>query len=307
MSFNSILLILDGSAQCVLASELVFQVCRDRKIALNAQYVVDSLGIWEFLNYDLPGLIGSGPYLNAHEAMRRELFSLGQTLTEMYEVRAESAAVVSGIFLDEGNPVREICQRAKDHDLVVVGHKPTGISSATVDRRRVPRYSLVELLAMSIEKPLLIVQERSPVWSTLDVYVDTSREFQNTLNGSFALASMLSANIQVTSCISEQEEFNRPDILYECLDSLRSEYKQVSVQVVCTDARSVKREMESKVNYDSLVVMSSLDNGNNRVDPVGLTVDQIIRYLSVSSLLIWPEHSTFRRSEARLAAVTENE
>src|SRR5271155_3664113 len=123
MSEKSILLGLDGSAQARYAAELAWSMAKIGSMRVDAQHVIDSLASWDFLNFDIAGFIGSGPYFEAHETMRSTLQELGQNLISAYRSIAEQNGVVSEVFLDEGTTIREISQRAKKHDLVVIGQR----------------------------------------------------------------------------------------------------------------------------------------------------------------------------------------
>lgn len=290
MSFGSILLILDGTAQCMKAAEFVWGLSQHKDVRIDAQFVVDSPGIWEFLNYDLPGLIGSGPYLNAHEQIRNEVRSLGETLTDVYKTRAESIGVAGDCFIDEGNPVREICARSRDYDLVVIGNRASGITSIASDRRRTPRYSLPEYLSVNLEKPLLIVQDHRSHWSVIDAYVNPSHEFRYTLEGCFALSLWQTADIHVFSCREDAEDIDGQIKLDEYLEVLRCRYPNTKLYLTQTDVQSVKRSVDSRASSNNLAIISTFEKNGNRYDPVGLSIDQIVRYSASASLLLWPEY-----------------
>lgn len=290
MSVNSVLLVLDGTAQCLKAAEFIWELAQGSVIRVNAQFVVDSPGIWEFLNYDLPGFIGSGPYLNAHENIRNEVNSLGETLIDVYKTRAESVGVQGDAFIDEGNPVREISRRAQDHDLVVIGNRTSGITSIAADRRRRPRYSLAENLAINLQQPLLIVQDSSRIWNGIDVYVNASHEFRNILDACCALADWQSADINVFSCREDTEDIDGQMKLHEYLEVLRCRYLETKLHLIDTDVQSVKGQVDSRAHLNNLAVLSAFDKNGHRYDAVGLTIDQVVRYSSAPSILIWPEY-----------------
>ncbi|MBX9880188.1 MAG: hypothetical protein K2Y22_17145 [Candidatus Obscuribacterales bacterium] len=306
MSAFSTLLILDGSAECLQAAELLWKVGVSQDIGVDAQFVVDSPGIWEFLSFDVPGLIGSGPYLKVHEAVRQELLSLGDTLAEMYSVHSGSLAIKGDVFIDEGNPVREICSRARSYSLTAIGNKSSGITSPAQDRRAVPRRSLAEKLAHYIESPLLIIQNACTPWQSLDVYIDPADDFQNTLDGAFFVASFLNAQIRVVPCIDQPHNQTGQAGLLNYLQLQRENFPQVTVELISADTMSVIASIASRTDITSLPVISSFAGPKGRHDPVGLLVDQTIRYLSVPSILLWPAEFSLRKLKEQPAATNRN-
>jgi nucleotide-binding universal stress UspA family protein len=155
-----VLLILDGSAQCLCAAEWCWQFCQLNGAKLDALHVINTPGIWEFLEHELPGLIGSGPYMESRELIRESLTSIGDSLMISYKARAGERGVEGICTVEEGNPIQVICQKAKAYDLVVVGNKMSGLRQQEQDRRVFPRLSIAERLICYCSKPILVIQGR---------------------------------------------------------------------------------------------------------------------------------------------------
>lgn len=168
---KAILLGLDGSAQSRYAAEVAWNLAKRHNLTVNAQHVVDSLAAWDFLNFDINGFIGSGPFFAAHEAVRSHLLELGEGLVEAYQAQAAGHEVAGQCFLDEGTTIREVCWRAKDHDFVIYGQRSSGMQNPTEDKRRIPRRSICETLTYYLPKPLLVIQDRCSEWKKLRIMV----------------------------------------------------------------------------------------------------------------------------------------
>src|SRR6185437_6912532 len=143
MSDGSILLELDGSAQARYAAEVAWSIGKATNVRVDALHVVDSLAAWDFLAFDIAGFIGSGPYFEAHDKMRDCLTAIGTNLIEVYSKLAKQNGIEGQTFLDDGSTIREICARAKDYDVVIMGHQGTGMGSPDEDKRKLPRRSVV--------------------------------------------------------------------------------------------------------------------------------------------------------------------
>lgn len=117
----SYLLVLNGSHEAKEAAEFAWGLSANNKAKIVAQQVIDVPAIWQFLRFTLPGLVGSGVYFEAEKKIAETLRSVAETVALSYTAQAEGHGVDIASFVDEGDTIEEICQRAFEHDLIIVG------------------------------------------------------------------------------------------------------------------------------------------------------------------------------------------
>ncbi len=122
MKRMSILLSINGSAESRSAAQIAWQLAKQAGANITAQHVIDSLAVWKFLSYSSAGFIGSGPYMEARERINEALRSIADSLLLSYSSQADGQGLQNCSYVDEGNILSCIYERAKDHALVVIGH-----------------------------------------------------------------------------------------------------------------------------------------------------------------------------------------
>ncbi len=197
MNKKSILLAINGSEESLHAAELAWALARSLPATLKAQTVIETRALWRLMEQGRPGLIGSSPYIAAYQAACSAMRSVAEGLSTSYEARVGSAGVDSEFLIDEGDTVDEICRRAEENDLVIVGRRRSSTAAEQpehvekvqhigqvgqlghigyveyiehighVDPLRLPRFSVTERLIYSCPRPLLVVQDRCQLWKTI--------------------------------------------------------------------------------------------------------------------------------------------
>ncbi len=117
----SYLLVLNGSAEAQAAAGFAWGLADKTGAQVIAQQVIDVPAIWHFLNFKLPGLVGSGVYFEAEKKIAEALRSMADTVFLSYQTQAEGHGIKIEGCIDEGDTIAEICRRAEEHDLVIVG------------------------------------------------------------------------------------------------------------------------------------------------------------------------------------------
>ncbi|MBY0549900.1 MAG: universal stress protein [Candidatus Obscuribacterales bacterium] len=302
MSSKSLLLQLDGSAQCRYAAEVCWTLAQKNKLTVNAQHVIDSLSAWDFLNFDIAGFIGSGPYFEAHEMMRSSLTRIGENLIEAYTGQAAGHNVPGDTFLDEGTTIREICWRAKDHEMVVIGQRSTGMGAPEEDKRRLPRRSIAETLTYYCPRPLLVVQDRCDQWKRVKILLSSLR-VPSTLMTScldFAKNMQLEPTVKlvlVSQDINEErtESVDASSEAKDMMEDLRKlvpEMEKVQVEVCRTGNLSRFWKNDAERDTDSLLIVPVTESNGVRKTCFGTSPDLVVRYLNHSSVLFWMEEQS---------------
>lgn len=305
---KSILLAVDGSAPAYWAAELCWALAERYKTRITAQHVVDSVAVWEFLAHDQPGLIGSGPYMAAFEAMRNQLFAIGQTLLQVYESRCQSRGLTPEAVLDEGSFVPEILRRARTYDLVVVGHKRTSLKSLSDERRRFVRHSLAEKLSHYCTRPLLIVQESCEPWSSISIIVSARRDYSDSISKCAELALYLSLPMRIVYWHERQEE--EAGALHSLVQHralLTDVFPELELDIDVRQGPLAPWLPNMEFGHGTLVTIPALPEPGTCMTPFGVSSDIVVRYCGLPCLLLWLEsqeetdHRTDRGRDARKA------
>lgn len=158
MSQKTFLLCIDGSKQSLDAAEAAWSLAESIKARVVCQTVVDTQAIWNFVGRETAGLIGSGPYMAAHEAVKTALLGVGEALLSAYDARALAHTVDSECLLIEGCLTDEIAKNSKNYSLVVMGHRSK--HERLQHSKRDIDYGISGQVMEFCEVPLLLVGER---------------------------------------------------------------------------------------------------------------------------------------------------
>ncbi|HEY9871355.1 MAG TPA: universal stress protein [Candidatus Obscuribacterales bacterium] len=290
MQDKSILLAVDGSVQAHWAAELCLALSERYNTRVTAQHVVDSVAIWEFLAHDLPGLIGSGPYMAAFEPIRTQLVSIGQTLLQVYENRCQSRGLTPETVLDEGSYVPEICRRARAYDLVAVGHKRTNLKSLSDERRRFVRHSLAEKLSHYCTRPLLIVQESCEMWTSISIIVSARRDYSDSISRCADLARYLSLPMRIVYWKERAaEEDGALHSLVQQKAVLKDVFPELVIEMDIIQGPLAPWLPNIEFERDTLVTIPALPEPGTCMTPFGVSSDMLVRYCGLPCLLLWLE------------------
>lgn len=311
----SILLSLDGSAQSRYAAELCWSIAKANGMTVDAQHVVDSLAAWDFLNFDIAGFIGSEPYFEAHETMLGCLNTIGESLTEAYEGQAAGHEITGKTYLDEGTTIREICWRAKDHALVAIGQRSTGMGSPDEDKRRIPRRSVAESLTYYCPRPLLVVQDRCEPWTKMKIVLSSLRIPSSLLESCIGFAKRLNIEPQirlvlVTDSQSTEVENdtldNCPEAQHLIDDLTKLVPAMAGIRVDLRRTGNLNRYWQYDADEDNnaLLVVPVTEIAGVRKTSFGTAPDTIVRYLNHPAVLFWMEeqHLEAPKEEAASSA-----
>jgi nucleotide-binding universal stress UspA family protein len=286
MSKKSILLAVNGSRESLFAAEAAWSMAQMLDAKVTAQTVIDIQALWQLIGPDLPGIIGSGPYIAAHDAIDNSLKSIAQTLKEAYDERAEGYEIDSEFVIDEGNTVSEIFKRAKQSDLVVVGHRSNTPYTNDADRKHLARYSLAELLSSECPCPLLIVQDRTNPWTKARLVIG------NRLYDEETIASFLDM-VWSLGLLCEISYAGRKSEIEEILSKMeKKRLREGSLQVVIDQVERVDDAWRQawSVSNDTLLVVPTDTAVSGERQCAGDDVNEFVRNLNSACALILPPH-----------------
>lgn len=286
---QSILLALDGSQESLFATEIAALLAERKQADLTGLTVVDTRALWELAGQDLPGIIGSGPYVAAYQSMESSLKAVADTLMLAFESRIADRPVSSRAIIDEGDIVEHILTRAAKHDLVVMGHKSRS-RRKTIHKRKYFHSSVCQLVADACSTPLLIVQDSAKLWnrSTLLLSADTYNPATIESFVNFALCLGHGAEIVCTG---------RSKTIEQMIKVARAEVQRIAPEA--TVPVSAKRLYELEKFFDSnhtgdgetLFVLTTCDTREGRKVCTGESLDYVIRDVARAYTLFLPPES----------------
>ncbi|MBS1992413.1 MAG: universal stress protein [Cyanobacteria bacterium SZAS LIN-2] len=298
MNRKKILLAFDGSLQSLNAAELCWSLAGKYPVRLTAQHVINTVGLWQLLNYELPGLTGSGPYINAHQNMCQELRAIGETLVSIYETKAKAQGMADQCVLDEGDALSEVVRRARAHDLVVIGHhaaKPVPGAVISQGVRCLPLYpkqfSMAEELSRLLEKPLLIVQGKAPAWKKLKLILHGDQGVPEAFRAAADWCDFLRIELEVNSYFVDDEEDTDVFELAGLLKETKGLYPDLKVTVhkaKLWPSRTDSTKAQVECEEDALVMIPTLPGPDGRRSMFGTAPELFVRCSNVRSLMFWP-------------------
>jgi nucleotide-binding universal stress UspA family protein len=306
MKGKSILLALSGSQQSRYATEVCWNMARRLGATITAHHVVDSHSAWEFVGHESPGFLQPAVYLEAYQQLVSSLFCLGEDLADAYAEEAKEAGIDDVCIVDEGNPITEICRRAASHKLVVIGHKAT--KERQQPRSQFMRLSIAESLAHDCPRPLLVVQDECKEWTSLSIMISLDHINEVFINSCLDMADALQLPATLL-CLTGGAHEERPAQFVR--DIRQSNPRLANIPIALTPAKqdiAVKVEewyapegipFERDLWDNTLIVIPTRMAGGERLTVVDSSPSLFIRYLTLPSILLWPEEYAFFASEKR--------
>ena len=305
MSKPSFLLCLNGSSQSQRAANLAFEMARKSNAQLTAHHVVDTSTTWDFLRNDEPGFIGSGVYVETFELLKNAQWGIACKLLEKYEAVAETQDIVSTSFIDEGAPVEQICKRAKDHDLVIVGHRHFMKNANPKERWHYVHYTIAEGLANQCPKPLLIVQDFGPdLWDDMKILVSLEHLNVTFIRACLRTAFFFGLSPQIICLMNGYHEESAKDLI-ENLHKTHPDLAEIDIttktvrskdavnqdKIELWSSNPVNIEFDFSQMKKSLVIVPTRKVQDRSYSILGSEASELVSKLPIASILLWPEES----------------
>jgi nucleotide-binding universal stress UspA family protein len=283
---QSILVALDGSQESLFAADIAASLAKRKQAGITGMTVVDTQALWEIAGQDLPGIIGSGPYIVAYQLIESSLRSVAETLMVAFESRVADHCISTQALVDEGDIVEHILKRAEHHGIVVMGHKSRS-RRHTIHKRRYFHSSICQLVADSCPVPLLIVQGPAKLWdrSTLLLSAETYNSATMKAFVDFALSSGVQAQIVCTG---------RSKTIDEMIKVVQADIDRIMPNAPITLVGKRLYELEkffSSVRAgdgETLFVLTTCDTEQGRKVCTGESLDYVIRDVARAYTLFLP-------------------
>ena len=120
---KSLLVALDGSEHSRSAVEYSIWLAARFDSSLTGLHIVDIVSLEGPFLHDISGSLGFEPYLDFSSKLREVLRQRGADLLDEFAERCRETGVHADTASQVGVIANEICERARTHDLVVVGHR----------------------------------------------------------------------------------------------------------------------------------------------------------------------------------------
>ena len=120
---KSILVGVDGSEHARTALRYALWLARKLEATITGLHVVDIVSIEGSFFHDISGSLGFEPYLDFTSKMREALHERGRAILDEFESTCREAGVRCDTALQIGIVPSEICERAREADLVLIGHR----------------------------------------------------------------------------------------------------------------------------------------------------------------------------------------
>lgn len=266
---KSILVGIDGSEHSRTALRYAIWLAKRLDAMVTGLHVVDIVSIEGSFFHDISGSLGFEPYLDFTSKMREALHERGVALLDEFRASCTNQSVRCDTALQIGIVPSEICERAREADLVVIGHRginqrfSTGLLGGTA-----------ESVTRQCPKPLLVTPlEFGEIKSPLLAY-DGSQRASAAMHVAAEVCTQLGLPLAVLTVCRDDEQGGK--ILDQARRYLSSYAIETHPYVVSGQAyERIPEEIRDK-HYD-LVFMGSHGHGRIIELVLGSTTEYVLR------------------------------
>lgn len=304
MKGQSILLALSGSRQSRFATDVCWGLAQKLGAKITAHHVVDSHSAWEFLGHENPGFLNSDRYLDVYQELVKQLFVLGEDLAEEYTKEAKKLGIDNACIVDEGDPIKQICKRAINHKMVIIGHRPS--NKVQTLSSQFQRLSLAESLSHDCPRPLMIVQDECKQWTSLAIMISLDHINEIFINSCLDMAKALGLTPSLL-CLTGGAHEETPENLVRDLRTANERLKDMAIALVPAQKDiSVKVDQwyapdnlpfRKEIWENPLIVIPTRMIAGERITVFDSSPSHFVRYLTLPSIMLWPEEYVFSPSE----------
>jgi len=300
MKGKSILLALSGSKQSRYATEVCWRLAKQLDSTITAHHVVDAHSAWEFLGQDQPGFLNPSVYLEAYHSLLASLITLGEDLALSYAAEAKEREIDDVCIIDEGNPITEICRRAANHKMVVIGHKK---SKGHLDTHtQFQRLSVAEALAHDCPRPLLVVQDPCGNWTSMSILISLDHINKVFIDSCLDMAETLNLKPTLLCVRGGPHEETANDFV----TNIRASDERLKNIPFAMIPASKNLEVRIKEWYDpsgaafdphlwdnTLMAIPTRMSADERITIFDSSPSIFVRQLEFPSILLWPEEYVY--------------
>lgn len=281
MTTKSYLLALDGSKESLAAANIACKIAPAQDAKLIALSVVDNQAVWDLLGPGLPGFIGSGPYIAAFETIQKALQSVSETLLTAFEAKAQIGKITTECLINEGDLLRQVLERSKGQDLVVMGRRNNHASTAAQELHSFIRTSLSKRLARVISCPLLIVPSER-VWTKARLILSDETYSADVLFRFLSFTDPLALEREIF-CIGPEES------IVKLIQKVKSIIPH-TVKILSHDATDGDEPLNvaADVSATTLLVVTTMQSVEGRETCSGSSIQEFLTAIARIPVLILP-------------------
>lgn len=290
---GSILLPVTGSRESMFAMDLAWKLGERLKMSVNAQHVVNTRGALEVLGLTTPGIIGSGPYVDAYESLCGAMRDIAAKLEDSYLARMAGRNATGTWFVDEGEPVAEIVYRLPQHRLLIMGHHHQ--PELPLLKHQTIRLPMAEILAQLSTIPLLVVQKQFASISELALICAVDHVNTMWIHNCMEMAQALKVACSLTFLAAGQHE-EPPTEFVRDLKEASPKLRDLKMRIVTREgnqpAELATHHLRGLLGEPGcLPVIPTVDLEERRITSFAGSPSELLRRLPFEAVLIWPEES----------------
>ncbi len=267
-----ILVSVDGSENSDTALTYAAYLAKKLNAALHIQHVIDVVFLENPFLHDLSGAMGFEPFVDFSGKVSSILRQRGKDILAEAEATCAKAGMACTTYLDTGIVTKEICEREKLVDLVIIGQR--GVNSQ-FDRKILG--STTEGLTRRLTKPLFISPAQFHEINHVLLAYDDSNGAKKAME--FAAGFCKDMNIPLTIVTVNKDEKVSLTILNSVTSYINPYGISADTQKKTGSTETVLKSMMDSGPYDLLVMGA---HGHSRIVEMvlGSTTEYVIRNTS---------------------------
>lgn len=281
MTFNNILIALDGSKYSQVAADYAFWLASNLDASLTAQHVVDPRVVELFVAPEFAEELGYSQGVETSDKIYKAIRRVGKTILDLFGSEALAKSQKANCTLDEGNIVEEIVNRSQEYDLLVIGHRGRG------DQKFIGELmigSVAERVAVASKKPTLIAIQALEKVKQICVAFDGSEPSRGALLMAENLAKNVGKPLKAITVVADKKQNSEGVEISEEGENLLREYWPEDVFEV-KQGNAAKVLIDYAKETDSILVVGAYGFKNPEDNVLGRTTTRLIRKCENSILL----------------------
>jgi nucleotide-binding universal stress UspA family protein len=291
----AILLAITGSEESRFAAEMCWDIAEKTNGKVLVQHVVDTETICELLRNDDGGIIGHSAYAETCKSVTQELHSLAAKLLSACVATGTKRQIETNLVIDHGNPIGEICRRACEHDLIIVGHRLPKLQLGHKRGCEYMKYAIAEGLVHNCPRPLLVVQQRHTEPATMKVVVTPDEANMGFVDACLKTASLLGMHPELLCIATDSRNEQARASFRKAIHELAGASVRVHIvgELVVEDTLSfLDATGGEEIDLDpskTLLVMPTRGTGAARTTIIGVKPELLLHNSTPPNVLLWPE------------------
>ncbi len=285
MSFENILVAIDGSKNSQIAAEYGFWIANKLDASITGQHVVDPRLVDLFIEPEFAEELGMDVSVDTSERVCKALKKIGKVILDRFETEAKHRNFDVKVNLSEGYIVEEILRYSQQFDLLVVGHRGRG-------ERELPAHALLgsvaERIVLGSHLPVLIAVQPIDRIEEILVAFDGSEAAKGALLMAENFAKNVNLKLKAVVVCDDDTDSGARAIAEQGEKCLREYWSQDVFSIQKGDVHQILLERSESNN--SLLVLGAYGFTSPAQNVLGRTTTSVIRQTQKSVLVYRPAH-----------------